>query len=89
MCILFEKGVRGHPLKKGNDLSVELHAEFAAVKLENVNVVVLSCYRFLNGDINVFFEILGKVLEIVLNNSKTKIRLRGNYNKDVNIQPFK
>lgn len=68
-----------------NNLSVEIDCEMACIHLIDVNIVIVTMYRSPKGDLNVFFEIVEKLLTYINRLNKQAIVL-GDFNFNFLIQ---
>jgi len=65
-----------------NNLSIDKHCEITGVEVINVNIVIVCIYRSPSGQLDLFFQTLDKILEL-LNQKNKKIFIYGDFNIDL------
>lgn len=83
-CILVDKNLRKvESYKELENLSIEMHFECSAVKLNDESIVVVCIYKTPVGDLEIFFKQLQKCLSVVSNKkSYKKVIICGDFNID-------
>ena len=83
--MFISNNIRSCVINRINDLSIEQHAEFAAVKISDQDIVIISFYRSPKGNVDIFLERLENALEFITLNHKNRVVLCGDFNIDVNV----
>lgn len=63
-------------------LSQEIHCEICAVEITSFNIIIICIYRSPSGNINMFFNIVSQLLDMVREGNK-KIFIYGDFNIDI------
>ena len=69
-----------------DSLSIEFDFELSSIKFCNDEIIICSLYRSPDGNIDVFFEKLEELLQILSENSKNRVAIAGDFNINFLIQ---
>lgn len=78
VIIMLRDGLKYTKVSKINDLSVELHFEIAALRIDGFGICVLNIYRSPHGSIVTFIELMEKALDSA--NVTNNIIITGDFN---------
>lgn len=84
-CIFIKEGIESEEIQHIKNESVETVIECSAIKLKNLNTIILCIYRPPNGDLQIFFQKLSAILDLLKHkDKKNKLCICGDFNIDLN-----